>query len=198
MRLVLASQSASRRAMLDAAGVPYDARTGARWTRMAVKAALARAAAARPRRCAGRAEGAQGVASAIPARWCWAAIRWWRWPTARCSTSRSDRADAAEHLRAMSGGTHDLCSAAVIAEGGRAGVAACRTREAARPGAVRRIHRAVSRPEWPAIAGASAVFGSRDRACSCSPDRREPFHHARHAAAAGAGLSAGTRGILAS
>ncbi len=37
---------------------------------------------------------------------------------------------------AMSGGTHDLYSAAVIAEGGRAGLAACRSRADACPHAV--------------------------------------------------------------
>ena len=117
MTLILASQSASRRAMLDAAGVAYVAEP-ARVDEDGVKAAMA-----------GRLP--RDIADALAEL---KAIKMSQsYPTALVLGSDSivaladgtlldkpvSREDAAAHLRAMAGGTHDLWSAAVIAEQGR-------------------------------------------------------------------------------
>ena len=119
MRLVLASRSASRRAMLDAAGVPYDA-VVANVDEDAAKASLVATGL-----------GARDMADAL------AELK-----ALRVSRSQSDalvlgcdsvvalddgtlldkpvdRDDATRHLRAMSGTRHSLYSGAVIAEAGR-------------------------------------------------------------------------------
>ena len=117
MTLILASQSASRRAMLDAAGVAYAAEP-ARVDEDGVKAAMA---GQLPRDIADALAELKAVKVSQA------------YPTALVLGSDSivvladgtlldkpvSREDAADHLRAMAGGTHDLWSAAVVAEGGR-------------------------------------------------------------------------------
>ncbi|WP_241214906.1 Maf family protein [Sphingomonas sp. S-NIH.Pt15_0812] len=69
-----------------------------------------------------------------------------------------DRDDAARHLRAMSGGIHDLWSAAVIAENGRAVWRQVdRARLHVRPLGDAFINRYLD-AEWPAIAGCVGCF----------------------------------------
>ena len=117
MSLILASQSASRRAMLNAAGVAYAAEP-ARVDEDGVKAAMA----GQPPRDVADALAELKAVKVSQTH-----------PTALVLGSDSivaladgtlldkpvSREDAADHLRAMAGGTHDLWSAAVIAEGGR-------------------------------------------------------------------------------
>jgi septum formation protein len=118
MTLILASQSASRRAMLDAAGVSYVAQP-AHVDEDAAKASLA-----------GRSS--RDIADALAELKALKVSQ--REPGALVLGSDSlavlddgtildkptSREDAADHLRRMSGKRHDLVSAAVIAEGGRA------------------------------------------------------------------------------
>ena len=115
--LILASQSASRTAMLSAAGVPFAAEP-AHADETALKAAMA---GARPRDVADAL--AELKALKVSARH----------PGALVLGSDSlavlddgtildkptSRAEAADHLARMSGKRHDLVSAAVIAENGR-------------------------------------------------------------------------------
>ncbi|MBS0478531.1 MAG: Maf-like protein [Proteobacteria bacterium] len=117
MNLILASQSASRRAMLDAAGVAYAAGS-ARVDEDGVKAAMAGQS---PRDIADALAELKAIKVSQTNR------------TALVLGSDSivaladgrlldkpvNREDAADHLRAMAGGAHDLWSAAVIAENGR-------------------------------------------------------------------------------
>lgn len=117
MKLVLASQSASRRAMLAAAGVPFEA-VAAGVDEDAAKQALAGAA---PRDLAVALAELKAVRISA------------REPDALALGSDSlvvledgavldkpaSREEAEDHLASMSGRVHDLWSAAVIAEGGR-------------------------------------------------------------------------------
>lgn len=117
MKLVLASQSASRRAMLAAAGVPFEA-VAAGVDEDAAKQALAGAA---PRDLAVALAELKAVRISA------------REPDALVLGSDSlvvledgavldkpaSREEAEDHLARMSGRVHDLWSAAVIAEGGR-------------------------------------------------------------------------------
>ena len=155
-RLILASQSASRRAMLDAAGVPYEARA-AQVDEDAAKASLGRE---RPRDLADAL--AELKALKVSARE----------PDALVLGSDSlavlddgtvldkprDRDEAREHLLRMSARRHDLVSAAVIAEGGRA---VWRHVEAARI-FVRPLSytfvEAYLDAEWPAISGCVGCY----------------------------------------
>jgi len=119
MRLVLASQSASRRAMLDAAGVPHEA-ASAQVDEDSAKASLLAAKVA-PRDLADalaelKALKLSGPDPAALVLGCDSVVAL---GDGRLLDKPVSRADAAGHLRAMSGGTHDLFSAAVIAEGGR-------------------------------------------------------------------------------
>lgn len=114
--LILASQSASRRAMLDAAGVAYRA-SPAHVDEAAIKAAMTGAA---PRDLADALAELKAVKVSA------------REPDALVLGSDSlvaladgtildkprDRADAARQLRAMRGARHALVSAAVLARGG--------------------------------------------------------------------------------
>jgi len=154
--LVLASQSASRRAMLAAAGVPFVAMP-AHVDEAAAKAAMS---GAKPR----------DLADALAELKALKVSR--REPRALVLGSDSvvaladgtildkpeSRDQAADHLRRMSGSRHELWSAAVIAEDGRS---VWRHVEAAR------MHvRALSEgfiqayldAEWPAIAGCVGCY----------------------------------------
>jgi len=154
--LILASQSASRRAMLDAAGVAYTAEP-ARVDEDGVKAAMV----GQPPR---------DIADALAEL---KAIKVSQaYPTALVLGSDSivaladgtlldkpvSREDAADHLRAMAGGTHDLWSAAVIAEQGRpVWRHVDRARLAVRPLSDDFIAAYLDH-EWPAIAGCVGCF----------------------------------------
>jgi septum formation protein len=118
MRLILASQSASRRAMLDAAAVPHKAMVAG----VDEESAKASLAALSPRDLADALAELKAVKLSQ------------RHPDALvlgCDSvvaledgtvldKPESREQAADHLRLLSGKRHDLISAAVIAEGGRA------------------------------------------------------------------------------
>jgi septum formation protein len=111
MRLVLASKSASRRAMLTAAGVSFEA-VSASVDEDSAKAAL-RADGVAPRDLADALAELKALRVSH------------RDPDALVLGSDSmldkpaDRAEAAAHLRRLSGKRHELISAAVMAVGGR-------------------------------------------------------------------------------
>lgn len=156
MRLILASRSASRRAMLEAAGVPFET-ADARVDEGAAKAALGRE---RPRDLADALAELKAVKVSA------------REPDALVLGSDSlavlddgtvldkprDRDEARAHLLRMSGCRHDLVSAAVIAEGGRP---VWRHVEAARMH-VRALSysfvEAYLDAEWPAISGCVGCY----------------------------------------
>lgn len=163
MRLVLASQSASRRAMLDAAGVPHEA-AAAQVDEEAAKASLL-------------AQGidARGLADALAEL---KALKLSRLDPAAlilgCDSvvaiedgtlldKPTSRDEAAEHLRRLSGRRHDLFSAAVIAEGNRAVWRHVdRARMHVRPLSDAFIEAYLDR-EWPAIAGCVGCYRMEGR-----------------------------------
>ena len=114
MSLVLASQSASRRAMLSAAGVAFDA-TFAGVDEDAAKAALRHLA---PRDLADALAELKAVkvSARMPGHLVLGSDSMVVLEDGTIFDKPVDRADAAAHLRAMSGKRHDLWSAAVIAE----------------------------------------------------------------------------------
>ncbi len=156
MHLILASQSASRQAMLAAAGVPFTAQP-ALVDEDAAKASLGRE---RPRDLADALAELKALKVST------------RNPTALVLGSDSlavlddgsvldkpaSRAEARDHLERMSGRRHDLVSAAVIAEGSRA---VWRHVEAARM-FVRPLSytfiEAYLDAEWPAISGCVGCY----------------------------------------
>lgn len=118
MRLILASQSTARRAMLDAAGVPYEAmRAG-----VDEESAKASLAALSPRDLADAL--AELKAVKLSGRHPEALVLGCDSVVALEDGTLLDkpesREQAADHLRMLSGKRHDLISAAVIAEGGSA------------------------------------------------------------------------------
>jgi septum formation protein len=156
MTLILASQSASRRAMLDAAGVPYTAQPAC-VDEDGVKAAMT----GQPPRDVADALAelkAIKVSQANPGALVLGSDSLVALADGRLLDKPIDRADAADHLRAMSGGTHDLWSAAVIAEGERP---VWRHVESARL-VVRPLSESFIGSyldaEWPAIAGCVGCF----------------------------------------
>jgi len=156
MTLILASQSASRRAMLTAAGVPFEA-VNAGVDEDAVKAALRDSP---PRDLADALAEMKAVKVSL------------RMPGALVLGSDSlvalddgtildkpeSREQAAEHLHRMSGARHELWSAAVIAENGRV---VWRHVDAAkmyvRPLSYSFVDRYLDL-EWPAIAGCVGCY----------------------------------------
>jgi septum formation protein len=154
--LVLASGSASRRAMLDAAGVPFEV-LPARVDEEAVKDAMA---GIPPRDLADRLAELKAVqvSGQLPGALVLGSDSLVALADGRLLSKPESREEAAEHLRAMSSGVHDLWSAAVIAESGRS---VWRHVERAR------LHvRPLSEPflaryldaEWPAIRGCVGCF----------------------------------------
>lgn len=119
MRLVLASQSASRRAMLDAAGVPHSA-VAARVDEAAAKDALGAGGIA-PRDLADALAElkARKVSAADPAALVLGCDSVVALADGSFLDKPVDRADAAAQLARLSGTRHELWSAAVVAEGGR-------------------------------------------------------------------------------
>lgn len=120
MTLILASQSASRRAMLAAAGVPHEA-AAAQVDEAAAKDSLI-AGGISPRDLADAL--AELKARKLSALHPTALVLGCDSVVALADGSLLDkpasRDEAAEHLARMSGTSHDLYSAAVICEGGRA------------------------------------------------------------------------------
>ncbi len=114
MSLVLASQSASRRAMLSAAGVAFDA-TFAGVDEDAAKVALRHLA---PRDLADALAELKAVkvSARMPGHLVLGSDSMVVLDDGTILDKPVDRADAVAHLRAMSGKRHDLWSAAVIAE----------------------------------------------------------------------------------
>ena len=120
MTLILASQSASRRAMLDAAGVPHDA-IPAHVDEEAAKAVL-RAEKASPRTLADALAELKAVKVSLahPGALVLGSDSLVAFEDGSTLDKPEGREAAAAHLRLMSGKRHDLVSAAVIAENGRA------------------------------------------------------------------------------
>lgn len=156
MRLILASQSASRRAMLTAAGVPFEA-VAAHVDEDSAKAALGRE---RPRDLADALAELKAVkvSSQHPDALVLGSDSLAVLDDGTVLDKPRDRADAREHLLRMSGRRHDLVSAAVIAEGGRP---VWRHVEAAkihiRPLSDGFIETYLDQ-EWPAIAGCVGCY----------------------------------------
>ena len=119
MRLVLASQSASRRAMLRAAGVPHDA-VAAHVDEAAAKESLgAGGIAARDLADALAEMKARKISARDPGALVLGCDSIVALDDGMLLDKPADREEAAAHLRRLSGRRHDLWSAAVIAEGGR-------------------------------------------------------------------------------
>jgi septum formation protein len=119
MRLVLASKSASRRAMLTAAGVPYEA-VWANVDEESAKAAM-RADGVAPRDLADRLAELKAlrVSHRDPEALVLGSDSVVALEDGSMLDKPADRAEAAEHLRRMSGKRHELISAAVMAVDGR-------------------------------------------------------------------------------
>lgn len=156
MNLILASRSASRQAMLSAAGVPFTAQP-ALVDEDAAKASLGRE---RPRDLADALAELKAlkVSARAPAALVLGSDSLAVLEDGSVLDKPASREEAREHLLRMSGRRHDLVSAAVIAEGGRA---VWRHVEAARM-----FVRPLSDPfieayldaEWPAIAGCVGCY----------------------------------------
>ncbi|WP_425229047.1 Maf family protein [Sphingomonas sp.] len=116
--LILASQSASRRAMLAAAGVPFVAQA-AGVDETAVKASLADLA---PRDLADALAELKAlkVSACAPAALVLGSDSIVALADGSLLDKPESREEAAAHLARMSGGVHALWSAVVVAEGGRA------------------------------------------------------------------------------
>ncbi|MES2754385.1 MAG: nucleoside triphosphate pyrophosphatase [Pseudomonadota bacterium] len=156
MTLILASQSASRQAMLAAAGVAFEA-VPAHVDETAIKAAMVGAS---PRDLADKLAELKAVkvSARHPGALVLGSDSLVALADGRILDKPTDRADAAAHLRAMAGGTHQLWSAAVLA---RDAAPLWRHVEAAklsvRPLADAFIA-AYLDAEWPAIAGCVGCF----------------------------------------
>ncbi|TPG41247.1 septum formation protein Maf [Sphingomonas koreensis] len=156
--LVLASQSASRRAMLDAAGVPYQA-VPARVDEAAAKASL-RGEGVSPRDLADALAEMKAVkvSASAPGVLVLGSDSLVVLEDGTVLDKPVDRADAAAHLRRMSGRRHDLISAAVIAENGRpVWRVVDRAKMIMRPLSEAFIESYLDR-EWPAIAGCVGCY----------------------------------------
>jgi septum formation protein len=119
MRLVLASGSVSRRAMLEAAGVPFSA-TSPGVDEDAAKAGL-RANGVAPRDFADALAELKAlrVSQREPDALALGSDSLMVLADGTILDKPTSREEAADHLRAMSGGRHSIVSAAVIAEQGR-------------------------------------------------------------------------------
>lgn len=158
MRLILASQSASRRAMLDAAGVPHDA-IPAYVDEEAAKLAL-RGENAPPRALADALAElkAMKVSQGAPGALVLGSDSLVAFEDGTTLDKPESREQAAEHLRLMSGRRHDLVSAAVIAENGRpVWRVVDRAKMFVRPLGQAFIGSYLDR-EWPAIAGCVGCY----------------------------------------
>lgn len=156
MTLILASQSASRRAMLIAAGVPFEA-TAAGVDEDAAKAGLA---GSKPRDLADALAELKAVKVSLrhPGRLVLGSDSVVALADGSLLDKPESREQAADHLARMSGARHDLWSAAVVAENGRP---VWRHVEAAKmhvrplsPGFIQWY----LDQEWPAIAGCVGCY----------------------------------------
>jgi septum formation protein len=153
MTLVLASKSASRRAMLAASGVAFEARPAAIDERR-IEAEMAGAAPAEVALALARAK-ALGVAEpALPVLGSDSLVV----IDGKRFDKPADRAEAADHLRAFSGRAMELHSAVAIARGGQlvwahAALATLRVRELSEQFIADYLD-----AEWPAVAGCVGVF----------------------------------------
>ncbi|MGU3314889.1 Maf family protein [Sphingomonas sp. M6A6_1c] len=154
--ILLASQSASRRAMLAAAGVPFEA-TAAGVDEDAAKAGLA---GIKPRDLADALAEMKAVKVSLrhPGRLVLGSDSVVALADGSLLDKPESRDQAADHLARMSGARHDLWSAAVIAENGRP---VWRHVEAAKmhvrplsPGFIQGYLDA----EWPAISGCVGCY----------------------------------------
>jgi septum formation protein len=158
VKLVLASQSASRRAMLDAAGVPYEAISPQVDEESAKASLLAAKVAPRDLADALAELKALKLSGLIPQALVLGGDSVVALADGTLLDKPVSREDAADHLRLMSGGTHDIFSAAVIAEGGRAVWRHVdRARLVVRPLSEAFIADYLDR-EWPAISGCVGCF----------------------------------------
>lgn len=156
MRLILASQSASRRAMLEAAGVPFVAQP-AMVDEEAAKAALGDTP---PRDLADALAELKAlkVSQRDPQALVLGSDSLAVLDDGTILSKPRDRDEAAEHLRMMSGRRHDLVSGVVIAEGGRA---VWRHVDKARMFVRPLSHEFIETyldAEWPAIAGCVGCY----------------------------------------
>ncbi|MGY2734279.1 Maf family protein [Sphingomonas sp. UYP23] len=119
MTLVLASQSASRRAMLTAAGVPFVAVSAGVDEESAKAALIGEGLAARDMADALAELKAIKVSSGDGQALVLGSDSIVALEDGSMLDKPRDRAEAAAHLRRLSGKRHELISAAVIAEGGR-------------------------------------------------------------------------------
>ncbi|RYD58874.1 MAG: septum formation protein Maf [Sphingomonadales bacterium] len=119
MRLVLASQSASRRAMLDAAGVSFEV-VAAQVDEASAKESLL-AAGTSPRDLADALSELKAlkVSRMAPGALVLGSDSLVALADGGLLDKPGSREEAAEHLRRLSGATHDLYSAAVMAENGQ-------------------------------------------------------------------------------
>lgn len=156
--LVLASQSASRRAMLDAAAVPYEAVAAQVDEASAKESLLAEGIGPRDLADALAELKALKVARLVPQALVLGGDSLVALDDGILLDKPESREQAADHLRRMSGRTHDIYSAAVIAEQGRpVWRHVDRARLHVRPLSEDFIVRYLDR-EWPAIAGCVGCF----------------------------------------
>lgn len=156
MTLVLASQSASRRAMLTAAGVAFEA-VSPGVDEDAAKASLAHLP---PRELADALAELKAikVSARMPGRLVLGGDSLVALADGTTLDKPATREIAAEHLSRLSGGVHDLFSAAVLADDGRpVWRAVDRARLHVRPLSYDFIQWYLDR-EWPAIAGCVGCF----------------------------------------
>ena len=118
-RIILASQSSARRAMLTAAGVAFDAVSAAVDEESAKAALLSEGLAARDMADALAEMKAIKVSSGDGQALVLGCDSVVALEDGAMLDKPRDRAEAATHLRRLSGKRHELVSAAVIAEGGR-------------------------------------------------------------------------------
>ncbi|RYY36994.1 MAG: Maf-like protein [Sphingomonadales bacterium] len=119
MRLVLASQSASRRAMLDAAGVPHEAVAAMVDEASAKESLLAGGISPRDLADALAELKALKVSRMAPGALVLGSDSLVALADGSLLDKPESREQAADHLRRMSGAVHELYSAAVIAENGQ-------------------------------------------------------------------------------
>ena len=156
MKLILASQSASRRAMLAAAGVPFEA-VAAGVDEDAAKAALSGVG---PRNLADALAELKAlkVSAREPAALVLGSDSVVALDDGTLLDKPASREEAAEHLTRMSGRVHELWSAAVIAEGGRAVWRHVeRAKMSVRPLSYSFVERYLD-AEWPAISGCVGCY----------------------------------------
>lgn len=158
MKLILASQSASRRAMLTAAGVPFTAEPAA-IDELSVKQAMLAESAA-PRDIADRLAELKAIrlSAAHPNALVLGSDSIVVLADGTLLDKPESRAQALAHLTAMSGTRIELISAAVIAEGGRPVWRHVATAPLdVRPLSAAFLNDYLDR-EWPAIAGCVGCF----------------------------------------